>query len=255
MSRSNPTADSPHPCSRWFEWDGKKGVVYYYDKEKKENVEVGGKFTFILLDRLSVIKGWHKKSDSGITSNEVRDIRADTLLVRSFKGGTLAEGLYSQIKDTITAKGGKFGVNCYIGYKDEKGGLALGSILFKGSSLGAWMDFEKENRKALYDKAAMIVGHKSGKSGGIDFEMPVFALKDISDETNKAATNLDREELQPYLKEYFKRTHSEKVKGGEEHHPEDESQDPPPDDRRDHGESSSMEYDPSTADDDDDIPF
>ena len=59
MSRTIPAGNTPSPVTRWFELDGAEGGVRYYDKEKKEQIEVGKKFGFILLDQLAVVKGWH----------------------------------------------------------------------------------------------------------------------------------------------------------------------------------------------------
>ena len=103
MSRSNPIEQTKNPCTRWHEWAGgdNGGMFGYYDKEKKAMVEVAGKFTFIVLDELSCVKGWHDASDSGISSNEVRDTKSEPLVVKAFKGGVLAEGLYAQIRDRI----------------------------------------------------------------------------------------------------------------------------------------------------------
>jgi hypothetical protein len=126
MSRSNPTDGARNPASRWFEFasgvDG--GFVRYYDKEAEKQVALGdantgGTFTLILLDELATVKGWHDASESGIFANEVRDTRQDILVVKSFKGGELASGLYADIKDRIVAVGGHFVSSCYIAYKDE----------------------------------------------------------------------------------------------------------------------------------------
>jgi hypothetical protein len=141
MSRSNPSENSnPNPAVRWFEWNGEKGLVRYYDKELKQNVDVGTEFRFILLDQLGSVRGWHDASDSAIYSNEVKDTRQETLIVKSFKGGTLAEGIYRDIKDRANSVGGQFVANCYIAFKHGNG-LAIGSLRFKGAALGAWMEF------------------------------------------------------------------------------------------------------------------
>jgi hypothetical protein len=142
MSRSNPTDGIRNPSTRWFEFasgaDG--GFVRYYDKDAEKNVELGdakegGKFLFILLDELATVKGWHDASESAIYANEVRDTRQDALVVKAFKGGELASGLYAGIKDRIVAVGGHFVASCYIAYKDGDA-LRLGNIRFKGA--GPW---------------------------------------------------------------------------------------------------------------------
>jgi hypothetical protein len=214
MSRSNPTENSnPNPAVRWFEWNGEKGTVRYYDKDAKQNVEVGSDFRFILLDQLGSVRGWHDASDSGIYSNEVKDTRQETLIVKSFKGGTLAEGIYRDIKDRINSLGGQFVTNCYIAFKNGGDGLSIGSLRFKGAALGSWMEFCKAHRADLYAKAIRIHGFTEGKKGRIVFRMPVLEVADLSAESNAAATALDAK-LQEFFAAYLKRPKREQEQPG-----------------------------------------
>ena len=224
MSRSNPTDAIRNPSTRWFEFAGGAdgGFVRYYDKDAEKHVPLGdaqngGKFVFILLDELATVKGWHDASDSGIFANEVRDTRQDTLVVRSFKGGELASGLYAQIKDRIGNIGGNFVSSCYIAYKDGEE-LKIGNIHFKGAALSAWMDFKKncptkkdssgKSVKAYYLDAVKIEGFDQGKKGSIVYRTPKFALVPLSEESNKQAIGLDAD-LQAFLSDYFKRPRAE----------------------------------------------
>lgn len=68
MSRSNPQDTAVNPSTRWFEWNGETGVVRYYDKAAQRTVDVGDDFTFLLLDQLGCVKGWHEPSKSSIYS-------------------------------------------------------------------------------------------------------------------------------------------------------------------------------------------
>ncbi len=205
MSRSNPTETSQHPCTRWLEWDGANGTLRYYDKEKKENVDVGSKFTFILLDQLSTIRGWHDPSESGIHSNEVKDTRRDPFMVKAFKSnGILAEGIYGAIKDRVAAVGGHFNVNLYVAFKNQEGKMQIGSIMFKGSALREWSEFRNKHRSDLYKKAVDIAGFTEGKKGMVVYRTPKFALREIAPDTNEVATTLDIE-LQKYLASYLNR--------------------------------------------------
>jgi hypothetical protein len=234
VSRSNPQENgAPNPAVRWFEWNGEHGVVRYYDKDKKENVDVGHDFTFILLDQLGSVRGWHDASDSGIYSNEVKDTRQEVLIVKSFKGGTLAEGVYKDIKDRVNAQGGQFVANLYIAFK-HNGALAIGSLRLKGAALGSWMEFCKAHRADLYAKAIRINGFTEGKKGRITFRMPILSVLDLSAESNAAATGLDAV-LQEWLKGYFKRTKKDQAEHAapQSHEPEDgyeedQFRDPPP---------------------------
>lgn len=222
MSRSNPQEHLTNPASRWFEWNGEKGNVRYYDKDAKKNVDVQLPFSFILLDRLGCVGGWHDPSQSGIYSNEVKDTRADILVVKAFKGGTIAEGLYKDIKDRVNSAGGSFVANCYVGYKDGDD-LKIGSIKFKGAALGAWMDFEKANRSALYDGTITIHGFTEGKKGRVEFKMPSFKTGGISPEANETAVLLDRR-VQQFLTAYLKRNKRDQVEASAPpvHHVTDE---------------------------------
>lgn len=236
MSRSNPTEHLANPAARWFEWNGEHGTVRYYDKDEKKNVDVALPFTFLLLDELASVRGWHDASDSGIYSNEVKDTRTDILVVKSFKGGTLAEGLYKDIKDRVNSMGGDFNAACYVGFKNGGDGLGIGHLRFKGAALGAWMEFRKANRGALYSKAIDVTGYTEGKKGKVTFRVPTFKSRDISRETNEAAMALDKE-LQAFLASYFDRKTTDRAQ--------------PP--SADHDEPVSDE--PSEPLTDDDIPF
>lgn len=208
MSRSNPTDRSSNPATRWFEWDGENGGIRFYDKQAGQNMEVGDKMSFILLDELATVKGWHNDSDSGIYANEVRDTVQETFVVKAFKGGVIAQGFYRQIRDRIAAAGGKFVNNCYIAYKD--GEMKIGSLQFKGAALNSWVEFKKAHRGDLYKKAIAITGKATGKKGKIVYCTPVFAIRDITPETDDEAKKLDHS-LQEYLKSYFARTRGDQV--------------------------------------------
>lgn len=245
MSRSNPTDNSPNPSTRWFEWNGEAGTIRYYDKDKKKNIDVALPFTFLLLDELGSVRGWHESSQSGIYANEVRDTRQDVLVVKAFKGGTLATGLYKDIKDRVNTAGGGFVSNCYIAFKSNGHGLVLGSVRFKGAALGAWMEFRKANRAELWEKAVEITGYTEGKKGRVIFRVPTFGLKAASADTQRIAVDLDKA-LQAFLDGYLKRTKHDQVAAVGA----TPSQAPPHDD-----EPPFEDHEPISAPDDDDIPF
>lgn len=241
MSRSNPQEHgTPNPAVRWFEWNGETGIVRYYDKETKANIDVPLPFAFLLLDRLGGVGGWHDPSQSSIFSNEVKDTRQDVLVVKSRKEGILAQGLYKDIKDRVAVVGGQFVVNCYIAFKrgDE---YALGSMRMKGAALGAWMDFEKAHRAEIYDKAIAITGYTEGTKGRVTFRAPTFGLRPVTAEANERALVLDKK-LQAYLEGYLQRNTQDRVDQGAA---ATDAYEPPP-----HDDTSLP-----TAVTDDDIPF
>jgi hypothetical protein len=197
MSRSNQIESAPHPCTRWMEWQGSEGYFHYYDKEKAQKVNVGDNLTFIVLDQLATVKGWHDQSESGIYSNEVRNLTTDILSVKSFKGAEIATGLYKDIKDRVKVKGGKFTQNVYVAIKDGQG-MIIGSVMFSGAALNAWIEFAKENKANLYKKSVKISGSTESSKGVTKFKIPTFKLIDVSQETDLQAIELDKT-LQEYL--------------------------------------------------------
>lgn len=216
MSRSNPSEHVSNPATRWFEWNSEKGCVRYYDKDAKENVDVPLPFTFLLLDQLASVRGWHEQSKSGIYSNEVKDTTKDVLVVKAFKGGLIAEGLYKDIKLQVNNVGGAYTANCYIAYKDGGGDLLIGAIRFKGASLGAWMDFTKDHRGDLYKGVVKIDGFAEGKKGRVVFTTPTFSVAAVSSDTDEAAQELD-EELQEFLSAYLKRNTRDRAESAAHH--------------------------------------
>jgi hypothetical protein len=218
MSRSNPSSNEPNPAQRRFEWKGKDGHLQYYDKSKTENVIVKLPFTCILLDRTACVRGFNKKMSRGIFSNEVRDTRTDSLVVKIFDGGIVAEGLWSEIKDKVTSRsvGGVFAINCYVAFKDGDQ-FKIGAIQMSGCALGPWFEFEKEHRKMvddpsnpkvktqeMYARAIQIDQGELNSDGEIEFVPPVFSLTGIKPSTNEIAVEFDRQ-LQEYFKGYFSR--------------------------------------------------
>lgn len=234
MSRSNPTNNNPHPCTRWFEFNGGAGEIEYYNKEKKESVGVPLPFSFLVLDETAAVRGWHDPSNSAITSNEVRDTRSDEIVVKCFSGGELCRGLYSQIRDRVGNLGGHFSTNLYIGYRDE-GVLKLGCLQLKGAALNQWVEFKKAYSSAVREGAVSITGTKDGKKGSVSFKTPVFSPKEITPETNQEAIALDRV-LQAYLAAYFDRAKNKQVAPAAQ-------------------EPQAPEPEPATPPESDDVPF
>lgn len=211
MSLSNPHENGqPNPSTRWFEWNGEQGLIRYYDKEAKQTFVIEQPFTFIVLDELGGVAGWHDASQSGIYSNEVKDTRQDTLIVKAFKGGTLVEGMYRDIKDKVNALGGAFNTICYLAYKNQDGELSIGAIRFKGASLAAWMEFRKQHRNEFYTKAIKISGFTEGKKGKVVYRVPQFAINEIAQDTITAAVELDKT-LQEFLRGYLSRNKKEQI--------------------------------------------
>ena len=212
MPRVNPDQFDPNPAQRFFEWDGADGLVCYYNKEKKENVVINLPFKFVLLNRVCSIRGWHEPSKSGIISNEIKDTREQILTVRAFKGGTIATGLYRDIKDKVVVAGGHYTANLYVAVRlDPKAKeMAVAQLQLKGAGLNAWVEFERQHRDGLYTKGIAITGKVEGKNGKIVFQSPVFEFIEISKETDDEAAKL-QQQVADYLTRYFAKSSTAKV--------------------------------------------
>lgn len=198
MSRINPR--QTHPAKFFAQWGGSEGVLSYYDKETKEDVELPLPFTFLVLDELNTVKGWSDADHSGIWSNEVYDITNDVLRVKT-KRGLVAKGTWNDVKNQVT--GARYVKSVYIAYKDETGELQLANIQFVGAALNAWIEFNKTYD--VYKGAVTLTGKSDEKKKGktIYFE-PLFEGKNVSKETDEAAKEINRQ-LDSYLKTYLSR--------------------------------------------------
>lgn len=198
MSRSNPQG-SVNPCKRWFEWSGSTGQLYYYDKEKAEKIDIELPFTFLVLDQLSSITGYSDDQQAGIWSNEVRSTNVDRLVVRT-KNGILGSGLYNDVKNI---KGARYTKSIYIAYFDGNKNLSIGNFKAVGAGLSAWIEFSKG--KNLFSDAVTLMGGTKAKKGATTYYIPTFSTREVSEETEVAAKELDKE-LQAYLNEYINET-------------------------------------------------
>lgn len=207
MSRSNNT-EIINPAKFFYEWVGSKGCLKYFDKskgEKGEQVFVNLPFTFLVLDRLSSIKGFSDDDQSGFWSNEIRDIKKEKLTVRT-KKGVVATEFYSNLAPVLNL-GACYSQSVYIAVKDEKGQFSICNFAIHGSAIGEWINLCKG--KDIYKYAVTIVSATPAKKGATNYFIPVFKLNPtISPETEQRAIELDKE-LQEYLTTYFNRNKSE----------------------------------------------
>lgn len=193
MSLSNPRSTSP--VTRYFKLGAKQGSINFWDKEAKEEVNVPTPWKFTVLDSLHCISGYHKQSRSGVFSNEVRNLKEEKLVVRN-REGVLIEGIYSQERERIVAKGGKFSNSVYIAYQDG-GEWKLGNLLVAGAAFGAWVEFKK-TRNLDREPGVGIAEWTAEVNGDTSFYAPVFKGWQVSAEDLAAAEELDRQ-LQQYL--------------------------------------------------------
>ena len=203
MSFNNPMPAS-NPAKIFLEWSGEKNGLSYYDKDKKERLAAPDKIRFIILDELSTIKGYSSESSSGIYSNEVHSIAKEQMVVKTFNGKTIATGFYSEIKDKIATKGGKYTKSVYAVIVKEDGTISNGNIInfqFSGSSLSAFI-----NSKVKMDEHLIIEISNTGelivKSKNVQYYEPVFKKVGVinNSETLRKVRELDNE-LAKFFKE------------------------------------------------------
>lgn len=172
------------PAKFYYEWKSNLGSLGYWDSErvegiedKKEKSEKGNVFVelpfkFAMFREFSTIKGYHSDSESKIYSNEVVNIGKEEVVVSSFKGGKLIEGIYKKIKPDVITLGGKFHKSIYGTTED---GTPI-NLAFKGSVVSAWSDFVKASGREIYTKWIHLDSFEKKKKGNIEWTVPVFTL-------------------------------------------------------------------------------
>jgi hypothetical protein len=198
MSLSNQTS-TVSPAKHFLRV--KSGTVNYYDKEEGQNVGVPVPLSFVVLDQLATVKGWSDADESGYWSNEVRAAGSDVLTVRTSRGEK-ASGIWKEIKNSPFVAGAKFNASVYIATKGRDG-LEIQNIAFSGAALNAWIEFINANKGATRGKSKVVItGFSDEKKGAVKYQVPVFAIEDISEAELAEATELDVQ-LQSYLDAYF----------------------------------------------------
>jgi len=195
MSRSQPTLTNP--AKRFFRWSGSKGKLTYYDKEAQKEIEVAFPFTFLVLDQLATMTGFHEQDQSTYWSNEVRSVAKEEFTVRTSKG-VKQTGLYKDLAD-VRAKGAKYAKSVYIAFYD-KGELHLGNLKASGAALTAWIELGK--RHAVEHGKVRLNGAEAATKGATKYFVPTFEWDSSTSEEDSIAIELDKE-LQHYLGQYL----------------------------------------------------
>ena len=205
MSLSNPR--QVNPAKKFIEWSGSKGKFYYYDKDKNENVFIEETIYIVPLDELSTIKGYHDRSNSGIYSNEVKNISKDKLVVKAFKGGLIASGLYNEIKGQL--EGGKFAKSVYcvlVSGSIEETTLELVNLQIHGAAFGTWIDAKVNVDSG--DVISLSPSTEELKKGTTVYFAPVIKKYKKRDDILEKCINYDKE-LQEYLSKYLEKPANE----------------------------------------------
>jgi len=210
---SRPETGTANPATKFIEWKSDNKAFSFYDKVKKENVELPLPVRFVFLEHYHTVKGWDDKSASGITANEVFSIGSEPMTVRSFKGGEIAKGLYKDIKVKAQDAGGVYHRSIYC--MDEDGNLV--NLSLKGTGVQAYSEFFKDHKKDI--EGANWFGVEeftSGKKGAVKYHSPVFKVI-------KATTTQDERDvakcvtiLEDYMAEYKKSGKADVAKGDDD---------------------------------------
>lgn len=201
ISHTNEAPKSANPTSKYLEWKSNDKSFSYYDKSVGENVKVELPLKFLFLQNYHTVKGWNDASDSGIYSNEVFYIGSEPMTVRSFKGGVIAEGLYKDIKPTITAAGGKYNRSIYVMLEDG----TVANISLKGSGVRQWSDFMEANKNLIDNQWVEVLTSNDEKKGSIKYSTPEFTVGANLTKQDSAKADDVASELKTYLDGYFKK--------------------------------------------------
>jgi hypothetical protein len=182
------------PVKKYLSWSSNDKCFTYWDKATEKNQKLPLPIKLVHLDDMSCIKGWHDSSSSGIYSNEIKNTGAEPLVVKAFKGGTIAEGLYKDIKLKVNGLGGDYHASLYFYLNGEVVNLAI-----KGAALMVWSDFAKENRKSFLGNYIEVTGALDAKKGSVKYSTPVMAVGGIIDKS----VNENAEDAYDTLQKYF----------------------------------------------------
>jgi hypothetical protein len=189
----NQTEGSTNPATKFLQWKSNDKVFAYWDKVKSENVQIKLPFKFQFLEHFHTVKGWNDASESGIYSNEVKFISKEPLKVRAFKGGDIAEGLYSDIRPKIRDAGGKYFRSVYVISEDGE----IINLQFKGAVVSAYSDFMNEHENKIEGSWIEINKAEDKKKGATKYSVPIFEVgkqftqseMDLADEKYKDIVN------------------------------------------------------------------
>lgn len=180
----NQTEGSSNPASKFLEWKSNDKSFAYYDKSLKEKIQVSIPFKFQFLEHFHTIKGWNDASESGVYSNEVKFISKEPLKVKAFKGGEIAEGLYSDIRSKIRDAGGKYYRSVYVVSSEGE----IINLQFKGAVVSAYSDFMNEHEGKIESAWVEVNSAEDKKKGATKYSVPVFTIGSLftKDELNTA---------------------------------------------------------------------
>jgi hypothetical protein len=156
------------PASKYLEWASEDACFKFWNGTEKESVNLPMKF--LVLKEFHTVKGWHDKSSSAIFANEVKNISTEQLEVKAFKGGVITRGIYKDIKDVISAAGGRYVKSVYAMTEDGE----IINLQLKGATVKAWGDAFNKGRSRLADEWVSITDFEKLKKGRVEYTVPNF---------------------------------------------------------------------------------
>lgn len=203
-----PEQKSANPTSKFLEWKSNDKCFSFYDKSEKTNTKVDLPLTFLVLEEYHTIKGFSDADQTGIYSNEILQISAEEIEVKTFKGRVIAKGTYKDIKANVNAQGGNYHKSIYAVTKEGE----LINIALKGACVSKWSTFtEKGAWKRLKDEWVTIQDVEMHKKGSVTYSTPNFKFEtSISDKEIPMVTE-KANELVNYLNGYFDNKKEEEV--------------------------------------------
>lgn len=191
----NKTEGTANPAKRYLEWKSNDKCFAYYDKGKGSDVQVELPFKFQFLEHFHTVKGWHDASGSRIYANEVKFISKEELKVSSFKGGQLAEGLYSEIRSNIRDIGGVYHRSVYA--VDSEGEII--NLQLKGAVVSAYTDFMSEHENKIESAWVVINSVEDKKKGATKYSVPIFEIGDAFTRAENALADNKYTEIVEYF--------------------------------------------------------
>lgn len=151
MSRHDETMGVlPNPSQYYLEWNSEQKAFCYWDKEAEERKPMKLPFRFLALKFMKSVTGYDNDRKKGIFSNEVANTGTELLRVQYREkndpgrfASPLATGLYSQIKDTVKERGGKF---TSVIYAMSPRGVVV-NIQLTGSQVHSFGSIEKQGNR------------------------------------------------------------------------------------------------------------
>lgn len=202
MARSDAyNTKAQSPVKLYASWSSNEKAFTFYNKEKGQNELLKLPLKLIHLDEMATIKGYHDESQSGLYSNEVRSTANEELNVRSFKTGTIVQGIYSEIKAKIQSAGGKYNRSVYFFHNGD-----IINVSFQGAALQAWSDFTKDARKnkALLDNYITIDSAADLKKGSVKYSIPVFSIGTTISKEDAKLSDASYDSLNAYFADRYK---------------------------------------------------